>query len=97
MQLEKQKLIKNGPDHQHTIRQLKRSSAHFVELFDSYHALESEAHNVNKKNSPMKEVYLASIEKRRILLKNELFDMIQKTERALLSKILTRSIKSLHG
>jgi uncharacterized protein YdcH (DUF465 family) len=95
MRLEKQTLIKNGPDHQHTIRHLKNNDAHFVELFDSYHELESEVYNIEKCSSPVVDVYIRSLKKRRLDIKNELFDIIQKTERTILSEILTRSIKSL--
>lgn len=96
MQFEKHTLVEGRPDHQHTIRHLKRHDAHFVEVFNNYHQLESEVHNIEKRNAPMKDVYIESLKNRRANLKSELFEIIQKTERKLLSKIFKRSISSLY-
>lgn len=96
MKFQKQTLTKNRADHQHLIRHLQKHDAYFVEVFDSYHELESEVHNIEKCNSHVIDVYMQSLKQRRIQLKNELFDIIHKAERALLSKTLVRSIRSLH-
>lgn len=83
MQLEKHTLVKDLPEHQHTIHHLKMHDAHFAKLFDSYHELESKVHNIEKRNSPVKDDYIELLKKRRVHLKDELFDIIQKTEQAL--------------
>ncbi len=83
MQLEKHTLINDFPDHQHTIRHLKMHDTHFARLFNNYHEVESEVHQIEENNSPVKDDYLESLKKQRVHLKDELFSMIQKTENAL--------------
>ncbi len=83
MQLEKHTLVKEFPDHHHTIRHLKMHDAHFIKLFDSYHEIEHEIRNIEENNSPVTDDYLESLKKQRVHLKDELFNMIQKTEKAL--------------
>ena len=83
MQLEKHPLINDFPDHQHTIRHLKMHDAHFARLFNNYHEVESEVHQIEENNSSVKDDYLESLKKQRVHLKDELFSMIQKTENAL--------------
>jgi uncharacterized protein YdcH (DUF465 family) len=83
MQTEKHTLLNEFPDHHHTIRHLKMHDAHFTKLFNSYHEVEDEVHNLEKKNSPVEDEYLETLKKRRLQLKDELYVMIQKTEQAL--------------
>jgi hypothetical protein len=83
MQIEKHTLVKDFPDHQHTIRHLKMHDAHFAKLFDSYHEIENEVNHIETNNSPVEDEYIETLKKRRLHLKDELFSMIQKTERAL--------------
>ena len=83
MQIEKHTLVKDFPDHQHTIRHLKMHDAHFAKLFDSYHEIENEVNQIETNNSPVKDEYIETLKKRRLHLKDELFGMIQKTELAL--------------
>lgn len=83
MPIEKHTLLNDFPAHQHTIRHLKMHDAHFVKLFKIYNEVESEVHQIEESNSPVKDEYIESLKKRRLHLKDELFDMIQKTEQAL--------------
>tara|TARA_R110000782_G_scaffold166178_2_gene258100 strand:+ start:361 stop:612 length:252 start_codon:yes stop_codon:yes gene_type:complete len=83
MELEKHSLVKDLPEHHHTIRHLKMHDAHFAKLFDSYHEVESEVNDLENRNSPVKDDYIESLKVRRVHLKDELLDMIQKTEKAL--------------
>ncbi|WJG10355.1 YdcH family protein [Aliiglaciecola sp. LCG003] len=80
MQLEKHTLLKDFPDHHHTIRHLKMNDNHFAKLFDQYHELDSEIHHLEEENAPVADDYLESLKKRRLNLKDQLFSMIQKTE-----------------
>lgn len=80
MDVKRQTLTKDFPDHQHTIRHLKMHDAHFVKLFDNYHEVESEVHNIEQNNSAVDDEYLETLKKRRLHLKDELFSMILKTE-----------------
>lgn len=83
MSLEKHSLVKDLPEHQHTIRHLKMHDAHFAKLFDEYHELESKVHEIEQNNSPVADEYLESLKKQRLHLKDELIATIQKTEKAL--------------
>jgi uncharacterized protein YdcH (DUF465 family) len=83
MQLEKHTLVNDFPDHQHTIRHLKMHDAHFAKLFNSYHEIESEVRQIEENNSPVGDDYLESLKKQRFHLKDELFNIIQKTEHTL--------------
>mmetsp|Transcript_70698 Transcript_70698/g.223838 ORF Transcript_70698/g.223838 Transcript_70698/m.223838 type:complete len:84 (+) Transcript_70698:32-283(+) len=83
MQTEKHTLLNEFPDHHHTIRHLKMHDAHFVKMFNAYHDVEDEVHQLEKKNSPVDDEYLETLKKRRLQLKDELYIMIQKTEQAL--------------
>jgi uncharacterized protein YdcH (DUF465 family) len=83
MSLEKHTLVKDLPEHHHTIRHLKMNDAHFAKLFDSYHELENEVHKIEQDNARVADDYLESLKKRRVHLKDELVEMIHKTEKAL--------------
>jgi uncharacterized protein YdcH (DUF465 family) len=83
MQLEKHTLLNEFPNHHHTIRHLKMHDAHFIKLFDEYHQIQSEVHQIEENNSPVEDDYLESLKKRRIFVKDALFTLIQKTEGAI--------------
>jgi uncharacterized protein YdcH (DUF465 family) len=83
MQLEKHTLLNEFPNHHHTIRHLKMHDAHFTKLFDEYHQIESEVHQIEENNSPVEDDFLESLKKRRLFLKDELFILIQQTEHAI--------------
>jgi hypothetical protein len=83
MQVEKHTLLNDFPDHHHTIRHLKMHDAHFTKLSDSYHELDTEVRKLEEGNSPVEDEYLETLKKRRVHLKDELFTLIQKAEKAL--------------
>lgn len=83
MHIEKHSLVKDLPEHKHTIRHLKMHNTHFAKLFDSYDDLEKEVHEIEQNNSRVGDDYIESLKKRRVHLKDELFEIIQKTEQAL--------------
>jgi uncharacterized protein YdcH (DUF465 family) len=83
MNIEKHTLVKDFPDHHHTIRHLKMNDNHFAKLFDEYHELESEVHHIEKNDEPVADEYLDSLKKRRVHLKDQLFNLVLKTEKAL--------------
>lgn len=83
MNLEKHTLLNDFPDHHHTIRHLKMNDNHFARLFDQYHEVESEVHHIEENNSSVSDEYLESLKKQRVLLKDKLFALIQKTEQSI--------------
>jgi hypothetical protein len=83
MQLDKHTLLNDFPEHHHTIRHLKMNDNHFDKLFDQYHQLASDIHQIEEADSPVSDEYLESLKLKRVHLKDELFSMIQATERAI--------------
>jgi uncharacterized protein YdcH (DUF465 family) len=83
MQLDKHTLVNDFPEHQHTIRHLKMNDNHFAKLFDAYHELASEVHHIEKNNEPVADEYLDSLKTRRVRLKDQLFNLVIKAEKAL--------------
>lgn len=82
MPLEKHSLLKDFPEHHHTIRHLKMNDKHFVKLFDLYHQLDDEVHHLEQANGPVADDYLESLKMNRVQLKDQLFSLIIKTEKA---------------
>ncbi|MFT6268885.1 MAG: hypothetical protein ACJAVV_001700 [Alphaproteobacteria bacterium] len=83
MELEKHTLLKDFPEHHHTIRHLKMHDAHFIRVLTSYNEIESEVHQIEINDSPVKDKYIESLKKKRLHLKDVLFSMIRETERKL--------------
>jgi uncharacterized protein YdcH (DUF465 family) len=80
MSLEKHSLLKEFPDHHHTIRHLKMNDAHFTKLFDEYHELDHEIFKLESENSPTTDQYLETQKLKRVKLKDALFTLIKKEE-----------------
>jgi hypothetical protein len=80
MQLAKHTLLNDLPEHHHTIRHLKMNDNHFAKLFDQYHQLDSEVHQIEEADGPVADEYLESLKFKRLKLKDELFKMILATE-----------------
>jgi hypothetical protein len=83
MNVEKHSLVKDFPEHQHTIRHLKMHNNHFAKLFSSYHEIEKEVHEIEQNDTRVEDDYIETLKKQRVHLKDQLFEMIQETERAL--------------
>ncbi|MFT6992838.1 MAG: hypothetical protein ACJASL_004839 [Paraglaciecola sp.] len=83
MQIEKHTLLKDFPEHQHTICHLKINDNHFAKLFDEYHEIENEVHHIEKNYQPVTDKYLESLKKHRVHLKDQLFILVVKKESAL--------------
>ena len=83
MQLEKHTLLNDFPKHHHTIRHLKMNDKHFARLFDQYHQLDGEIHQIEEADGPVADDYIESLKFKRVRLKDELFNMIVATEDAI--------------
>lgn len=83
MNLEKHTLLNDFPEHHHTIRHLKMNDNHFAKLFEQYHEVESEVHQIEESNSAVSDEYLESLKRQRVVLKDKLYALIQKTELSL--------------
>lgn len=82
MSLEKHSLVKEFPDHQHTIRHLKMNDKHFAKLFDEYHELDHEIFSIESSNNSTSDEYLDELKKKRVALKDTLYKSVRVEEEA---------------
>jgi len=82
MSLEKHSLLKEFPEHHHTIRHLKMHDKHFAKLFDEYHDIDHEVFHLESSNSPTTDENLEALKVKRVHLKDTLFTLIKKEEAA---------------
>ena len=83
MNIEKNNLLNDFPDHHHTIRHLKMNDNHFAKLFDEYHELVNEVHSIEEDNQPVTDEYLESLKIRRVYLKDQLFSLVVQKEKTI--------------
>ncbi len=82
MSLEKHSLVKEFPEHHHTIRHLKMHDMHFSKLFEEYHDIDHEVFSLESGKTVSSEEYLETQKLRRVQLKDELFKLVKKEEQA---------------
>lgn len=80
MSLEKHSLLKEFPDHHHTIRHLKMHDMHFAKLFDEYHEIDHEVYRIESGDGTTSDEYLEQQKLRRVQLKDTLFNLVKKEE-----------------
>lgn len=78
MSLEKHSLLKEFPEHHHTIRHLKMNDAHFARQFDNYHELDHEIFHIESNGVDTSDIYLEQQKRLRLQLKDSLWQQIQK-------------------
>ena len=74
---EKHDLLHELPEHKEIIRKLKMNNNHFSRLFDEYHNVDQEIHRIEIEVEASSDTYLQDRKKQRLILKDELFQMIQ--------------------
>ena len=82
MSLEKHSLVKEFPEHHHTIRHLKMHDMHFSKLFEEYHEIDHEVFSLEAGNTASSDEYLEGQKLRRVHLKDELFKLVVKEEKS---------------
>ncbi|WP_395338254.1 YdcH family protein [Ningiella sp. W23] len=80
MSLEKHSLLKEFPDHHHTIRHLKMHDRHFAKMFDEYHDIDHEVYQIEKGEKATDDDYLDQLKFKRVELKDALFSQVQREE-----------------
>lgn len=75
---EKHDLIHELPEHKELIHTLKMENSHFSRLFDEYHDVDHEVRRIETGAETTADDYLDTRKKQRLLLKDQLFEMIQK-------------------
>jgi|TARA_R110002153_G_scaffold121105_5_gene266479 uncharacterized protein len=83
MSIEKHDLLKELPEHHHTIRHLKMNDKHFVRLYDNYEELTTEIYRMETGSETPSDDVLESKKRQRVQLKDSLFSIIKATEAAI--------------
>ncbi len=65
------------PEYNDKIRELKISNAHFAKMFDKYHETNKEIHRIEQALETPSDEYTETLKKKRLDLKDQLFDMIK--------------------
>lgn len=76
---EKHDLIHELPEYKEKIHTLKNSNHHFAKLFDEYHQIDSEVLRIEEGVENTSDDYLESLKKKRLLLKDQLYGILQTT------------------
>ena len=74
---EKHDLAHEFPEHRELIRQLKSVNLHFSKLFDDYHKIDHEVLRIETGIENSSDEYLEQQKKKRLYLKDELFQLIR--------------------
>ncbi|MCF6767103.1 DUF465 domain-containing protein [Thiotrichales bacterium 19S11-10] len=78
--LEHHPLIKEFPEYTDQIHQLKESDRHFIKLFDQYEKVDKEVFRVEANQEGISEIHLEDLKKERLLLKDEIYQIILKNK-----------------
>lgn len=76
---EKHDLHHEFPEHHDRIHALKTGNAHFARLFDEYHDVNREVRRIEEGVENTSDAYLEDLKKKRLMLKDQLLDMIVHT------------------
>ncbi len=74
---EKHDLVHELPEYRDKIHELKMSNSHFSRLFEEYHEADHEVHRIETGVENTSDDYLEEIKKKRLSLKDELFQIIK--------------------
>ena len=77
MQTEKLDLLDELPEHRDTIQDLRARNVHFARMFDEYHEINSRIQRIEAEIEATSDFYLEDKKKRRLMLKDQLYQMIQ--------------------
>ena len=76
MQVEHHDLHHEFPELGEQMTQLKTSNAHFARLFAEYHVQTNEVEKLEGKDIPVNDVTFEELKKKRLKLKDELYQML---------------------
>ena len=70
-------LLHELPEYKDKIHELKVGNAHFAKLFDEYHEVDHEVRRIEQGVETPSDDYLEEVKKKRLALKDELFQMLK--------------------
>ncbi len=71
-------LVKEFPDHKDQIHELKINNNHFAKLMKEYEELDKHVFRIESNAEPTGDEYIRELKKKRLKLKDDLYDMIKK-------------------
>ena len=78
MIIDRHSLAKELPEYKEQIHLLKMENRHFAKLADEYHDLDNEIIRIEEGVENTSDEYVEGLKKKRLALKDELFDMLKK-------------------
>lgn len=78
MIIDRHSLAKELPEFKEQIHQLKMENRHFARLADEYHDLDNEIIRIEEGVENTADDYVDGLKKKRLNLKDELFEMLKK-------------------
>jgi uncharacterized protein len=76
MPLSHHPLVKEFPHHREQIHRLKISNSHFSNLMEQYEELDKQVFRIEDGSHPTSDEYVETLKRERLLLKDQLFEMI---------------------
>ncbi len=73
-------LAEEFPSHADRIHQLKARNPHFARLFEDYHSINRAIHRAETNVEPVEELAEVEMRKQRMVLKDELWSMLNSAE-----------------
>ncbi len=70
-------LLHELPEYKDKIHEMKVSNAHFAKLFEQYHEVDHEVRRIEQGIETPADEYTEEVKKKRLALKDELFQMLQ--------------------
>ena len=70
-------LVQEFPELKDKIHELKMHNPAFAELFDKYNSIDNEIYRIEEQIETPSDDYTESLKKQRLLLKDQLFQMLQ--------------------
>lgn len=70
-------LVQEFPELKDKIHELKTHNPAFAELFDKYNSIDNEIYRIEEQIETPSDDYTESLKKQRLLLKDQLFQMLQ--------------------
>ena len=77
MEPQQHDLAHEFPEYKDKIHALKTGNHHFAKLFDEYHQVNREVLRIEQEVEPVTDEYAEEMKKKRLLLKDQLFAMLQ--------------------
>ena len=77
MHEEKHDLAHELPEFKEKMHEMKVENAHFKKVFDEYHVLTKEIHQLEAENIPVTDEHFEDLKKKRLSHKDELFNMLK--------------------